>query len=457
VDAIVRAHPVRPVMQELQRHGRGVELALPYLPEAGVAAYLKRRFGEGALPDDLARILRQRTNGNPLFLVMVVDELVRQEVIRESAEGWETVEGPQARVPGVPESLHHLIERQLEQLPATDRALLEAASVAGAEFSAAAVAVAVEDTEEIVEVRCDALARRGQFLRALGVTHWPDGTVTAQYAFMHTLFQEILYARVPLSRRIRWHRQIGTRLEVGYGPEAREPAAELAVDFAEGRDYCRAVRYLRQAGDHAMQCHACVAAIAHFSTGLALLKSLPNTPKRRQQELSLQVSLSAPLIFARGYTAPKVEATCSRVRELCQHVGDTSHLFSAVYGLYRFYLVRGRLDAACELAQQLISLAQDAPEAAISLTASSAVVAVAFFGGKFAAAHAQMERSMALDHPDQPGSVIAHMAMILRSSGFPLVRWSCGCGAIRTRRCSGVRTRSPSPRNWRIPLSRCSR
>src|SRR5215510_16570054 len=35
VDAIVRAHPVRQAMQELQRHGRGVELALSYLPETG--------------------------------------------------------------------------------------------------------------------------------------------------------------------------------------------------------------------------------------------------------------------------------------------------------------------------------------------------------------------------------------------------------------------------------------
>ena len=47
VDAIVRAHPVRPVMQELQRHGQCVELVLPCLSETGVSAYLARRFGEG--------------------------------------------------------------------------------------------------------------------------------------------------------------------------------------------------------------------------------------------------------------------------------------------------------------------------------------------------------------------------------------------------------------------------
>jgi hypothetical protein len=76
VDAIVREHPVRPLMQELQRHGRRVEFVLPYLPETAVAAYLAGRFGQGAFPDELAGILQQRTDGNPLALVMVVDELV---------------------------------------------------------------------------------------------------------------------------------------------------------------------------------------------------------------------------------------------------------------------------------------------------------------------------------------------------------------------------------------------
>jgi DNA-binding winged helix-turn-helix (wHTH) protein len=212
VDAIVRVHPVRPVMQELQRHGRSVELALPYLPETEVAAYLSRRFGEGALPDELARVLRQRTDGNPLFLVMVVDELVWQGILREGAGGWEVAEGLEAAVRGVPASLRHLIEQQLEQLPSADRELLETASVAGAEFSATAIVASVGDVEEAIEARCDALARRGQFLRALGVMNWPDGTVTSRYAFMHALSQEILYERVPVSRRVRWHRQIGARL-----------------------------------------------------------------------------------------------------------------------------------------------------------------------------------------------------------------------------------------------------
>ena len=406
VDAIVRAHPVRPVMQELQRHGQCVELVLPCLPETEVAAYLARRFGEGALPDELARVLRQRTDGNPLFLVMVVDELVREGIVREGAAGWEVARGLETAVQGVPESLRNMVEQQLEQLSSTDQALLEAASVAGAEFSAAAIVDSVEDVEEAIEARCNALARRGQFLRALGVTNWPDGTVTARYAFMHALFQEILYERVPVSRRVRWHRQIGARLEVGYGPEAREPAAKLAEHFAQGRDYRRAVQYLRQAGENAMQRHAYAEAIAHFSTGLALLKTLPNTLERRQQELSLQVSLSVPFILTKGYTAPEVEATCTRVRELCQGFRDTTHLFFPVYGLYHFYLVSGKLRIARVLAEQLVSLAQHASDGAMPLTASSAAATVAFFRGEFNTAHGLIEHSITHYDPDGHGTVI---------------------------------------------------
>ena len=304
VDAIVRAHPVRPVMQELQRHGRCVELVLPCLSETEVATYLAHRFGDGVLPDELARVLRQRTDGNPLFLMMVVDELVREGIVREGAAAWEVAEGLETVGQGIPESLRNMVEQQLEQLSSTDQALLEAASVAGAAFSAAAIVDSVGDVEEAIEARCDALARRGQFLRALGVMNWPDGTVTARYVFMHALFQEILYERVPVSRRVRWHQQIGARVEVGYGPQARELAAKLAEHFVLGRDPKRAVQYLQYAGENALRQRAHQEAITRLSQGLALLSTLPETPQRTQQELTLQITLDAVLEDLKGPATP---------------------------------------------------------------------------------------------------------------------------------------------------------
>jgi predicted ATPase len=77
-DALQRGHPLHTVHHELQRHGQCTELPLPLLPEAAVAAYLGTRFPDARLPAGLARLVHQRTEGNPLFMVTVVEEWVRR-------------------------------------------------------------------------------------------------------------------------------------------------------------------------------------------------------------------------------------------------------------------------------------------------------------------------------------------------------------------------------------------
>ena len=143
MDVLVRAHPLRTVVQELQRHGQCAELPLAYLTEAGVAAYLAARYAGRPLPEGLARLIQRRTGGNPLFMVSVVDAMVRQGLLQEGAQAWTVLEGLEAVAVGLPESLRHLIEQQLGQVSPEDRRVLEAASVAGVEFSAAAVAAGV--------------------------------------------------------------------------------------------------------------------------------------------------------------------------------------------------------------------------------------------------------------------------------------------------------------------------
>ncbi len=235
VEAIVHAHPLRSVLTELRQHGQCVELVLDYLSEAEVAGYLRQRFGGTPLAADLARVLHRRTNGNPLFLIALVDELVRQQVLREASAGWEVQGGVEAITTMVPATLRALIELQLARLSSRDQMILEAVSVAGVECSAATVAAALELTEEVVEARCATLAHQGQFLQAGGRAEWPDGTVTTCYSFPHALYQEVLYQRVPAGRQSRWHAWIGTRLARGFGEHAGEMAAALAMHLVRGR------------------------------------------------------------------------------------------------------------------------------------------------------------------------------------------------------------------------------
>ena len=86
-----------------------------------------------------------------------------------------------------------------------------------------------------------------------------------------------------------------------------------------------------------------------------MLQTLPDTPERTQQDLMLHVALGGSLFAVQGYAAPEVERVYTRARELCQQVGDTPQLFQVLRGLFLFYLVRGHMQTAQELAEQLLS------------------------------------------------------------------------------------------------------
>jgi cysteinyl-tRNA synthetase len=97
----------------------------------------------------------------------------------------------------------------------------------------------------------------------------------------------------------------------------------------------------------AVQRSANAEAISHLTAALDLLKALPDTRKRIQQELTLQIALGAPLVATKGWGAPEVEDTYSRARELCTQEGDDApQLFSILNGLLNFYVTRAELRKA---------------------------------------------------------------------------------------------------------------
>ena len=289
----------------------------------------------------------------------------------------------------------------MERLSRAEQRLLEAASVAGLEFSSAEVAAAIEREEVNTEDQCEDLARRQQFLRPAGMNEWPDGMVAARYGFRHAVYQALWQERVKAGRWRRYHQLIGERKERGYGNRADEIAAELALHFEQGRDYHRAVQYYQAAGNRAWQRSGNVETIAHLSKGLELLKTLPDTPERTEQELLLQITLGPALMATRGYAAPEVENTYARARELCRQVGETPQLVPVLLGLWRFDIVRAELRTARELGGQMLAIAQRVQDPAIFLEAHLILGATLLALGEFVSAQGHLEKSLALYNPQQ--------------------------------------------------------
>jgi predicted ATPase len=159
-ELIASRHPLRAVKQELVARRQCEELPLEYLTTEAVGQHLAVRFPVNGFPTELAALIHERTEGNPLFMVNTIDHLVAERLIEPHENGWQLTATLNTIKVGVPDSIRQLIETQVDRLDVRDQRILEAASVAGTEFPMAAVSAALDDNLADVESRCEELSRR---------------------------------------------------------------------------------------------------------------------------------------------------------------------------------------------------------------------------------------------------------------------------------------------------------
>jgi predicted ATPase/DNA-binding winged helix-turn-helix (wHTH) protein len=399
VELIVSGHPLKAVKQELLARQQCSELPLEYLSEAAVGEYLAIRFPGNRFPSGLAALIRERTEGNPLFMINVVDYLIAAGLIVERAPGWELMVEIENVEVGVPDSIRQMIEKQVDHIDTEARRTLEAASVAGAEFSALALAAALDEDRAAVETRLDELARRRQFIKDCGLQELPNGEVVSRYCFIHALYQSVLYERVSPSRRVQFHRRIGERGEEVYAGRLKQIATELAWHFERGRDYKRSAKYLQQAADNAIRRFAYREAVALARRGLEIVQKLPDTAERAAQELGLHLTLGVPLIATEGYAAPIVGGVYQKARELCQQLGETPDVSEVLWGLWTFHTLRAEFEAGREIAEEFLRLSDRLPYPGLAMRGHWAMQITYMHQGHFTLSMEHFEKALSLYDP----------------------------------------------------------
>jgi DNA-binding winged helix-turn-helix (wHTH) protein/predicted ATPase len=418
-EATPAGSPLARLLRDLAEHHLSQEIAVSLLDANAIAAYLTARFPLRLFPTRFPALLYQRTEGNPLFVVSLLQDLLARGIVTQSESTWTFNGDVDTVLHETPGEIRQFVLNQGTRLHPKSHRVLEAASVAGLEFAAAEVAAALETTVAEVEEQCAGLAGQQQFLRRAGVGEWPDHTLSARYTFLHAVYQTVWHEQVSPTRLQEWHRRIGNRKEAAYGERAGEIAAELAMHFEQGRAYQRAVHYLEQAAQNALKRLANQEAISLLTRALDLLKTLPDTPERARQELQVQVALGAPLVMTKGYAAPEVKSAYDRARDLSWQMGESPHLFPVLLGLTRFYVIQADFHSASELGEEMLRLAYRAQDAKLILGAQMLLSAKCFFQGEFAQAQRYAEHGLALFDAQQ------HQALIFLYGENPQVMCSC--------------------------------
>ena len=404
-------------------------LTLNRLSRAQSAVLAERVTLGKALPDEVLAQIVMKADGIPLFVEELTKTVVEAGFLDDHAAPF-ALEGALPSL-AIPTTLRDSLMARLDRLaPVKDVAQVGAAI--GREFSYELLAAVTSQHDSELQ---DALSQlvNAELLFCRGQP--PE----SRYRFKHALVQDAAYASLLRRQRQQLHTRIATVLEEQFSTIAAIEPEVLAHHYTASGLSEKAIPYWKRAGETAIQRSAHVEAISHFTQALELLKTLPDTPERRQQELMLNIALAVPLTATRGWASLEVERVYTQARLLCEHAGETPQVFPALRGLHTFYLLRAELETALELGEQCLTLAQRFEEPSLLLEAHQVLGIVFFFAGKLSLAHTHFEQGIGLYHPQQhhahvflygggdPGvSCFSYVAWTLWLLGYPdqaLAKW----------------------------------
>jgi predicted ATPase len=242
---------------------------LSRLPCQQAEIVIERVTGGKALPVEVHQQVVAKTDGVPLF-VEELTKMVLESGLLSGRAGHYELTGPLPPL-AIPAALHDSLMARLDRR-APVKEVAQLAATLGRSFSY-------------------------ELLRAIS----PLDEATLQHALTRLVAAELLYQQgVPpqatyqsLLKRTRqqYHQRIA-QVSAERFPETAETQPELlAYHYTEAGLGTQAAGYWQRAGQRAIERSAHVEAIRHLTKGLEMLKTLPNTPERTQQELVLQTTL----------------------------------------------------------------------------------------------------------------------------------------------------------------------
>ncbi|HLK65082.1 MAG TPA: AAA family ATPase [Bryobacteraceae bacterium] len=354
-DLEIAHHPLKNCKVEMQAHQECDEIVLGALNAEEIGNLLDRRFHPNQFPGELAGVIRQRTDGQPLFTVSLLEFLAIHGDIANTNSHWRLARPLDTLDLKIPDSVRAMIRKKIEALDPSSRRALQYASVEGEEFLSTVLAKLLDSDHLQVEEQLAGLARNHRLIELRGEEELPDGALAARYGFAHALYQNVFYEELVSGRRALLHSRAGEQLLAHYGDRSPRIAVPLAMHFERGRNWERAIEFLIVAGGNAMSRQANAQAEEHYTHALSLAGKLP-PESRAETELRI-FERRAAVYLATSRFDPSI-ADCRQMIERARAIGSRPLECAALYALGNTLFWSHRLHEMQAVLEDVVALAE---------------------------------------------------------------------------------------------------
>ena len=283
-------------------------VTLARLPAGQRRRLIEAVAGPAVLSPEVIEEIAQRTDGVPLF----AEELTRAAVEADSDGGGESIHRKAARASSIPATLHASLLARLDRLGPTARQVAQTGAVIGREFSYDLLGSVWTGPSGELDKALDQL-------RTAGLVFARGADDRASFIFKHALVQDAAYSSLLRGQKHALHRAIAARLSERN--DASNLAELIARHYRDAQDSELAAEWRLRAGEVNSQRSAYREALENLRDGLVSAALMPDTSKRRELELKLNIALSVPLIALYSFTSDQTTEVVKRAEELSVELG----------------------------------------------------------------------------------------------------------------------------------------
>jgi len=286
----------------------------------------------------------------------------------------------------IPTTLQDLVMARLDRME-RERPIAQLAATLGREFSYELMSAVADVDEPTLQKDLEELAR-AEILYAKG------RPPHSSYTFKHALLEDALYNTLVKEKRQQFHRRIAEVLKDQFPQTAETRPELLAHHFTEAGLTSEGAEYWLKAGLRSAERSAHHEAINQLTHAKRLLDTLEASDARDQMELRVLGLLAPEHMAVRGYAAPEAGPVLTRARELCEKVGQPSHLLAILLGTWEWRLVRGDIRLCPDLAADGMALAEHVNDPGMLMEALFMQGVTMFYRAKFADARSHFEKAI---------------------------------------------------------------